>query len=35
VAQALEELLAFFKDWLQNIEVLVANWPTEEELGVY
>jgi predicted Zn-dependent protease with MMP-like domain len=32
VVQALEELPAFFKDRLENIEVLVADWPTEEEL---
>jgi len=32
VVQALEELPAFFKDRLQNIEVLIADWPTEEEL---
>lgn len=32
VMQALEELPAFFKDRLQNIEILIAGWPTEEEL---
>ena len=32
VVQALEQLPAFFKDQLQNIEVLIADWPTEEEL---
>lgn len=32
VVQALEELPAFFKDRLQNIEVLIADRPTEEEL---
>lgn len=33
VVQALDELPAFFKDRLQNIEVLIADWPTEEELA--
>jgi predicted Zn-dependent protease with MMP-like domain len=32
VVQALEELPALFKDRLQNIELLIADWPTEEEL---
>lgn len=32
VVQALEELPAFFKERLQNIEVLITDWPTEEEL---
>ncbi len=33
VVHALEELPAFFKDRLQNIEVLIVDWPTEEELA--
>jgi predicted Zn-dependent protease with MMP-like domain len=32
VVQALEELPEFFQDRLQNIEVLITDWPTEEEL---
>jgi predicted Zn-dependent protease with MMP-like domain len=32
VVQALEDLPAFFKERLQNIEVLIADWPAEEEL---
>jgi predicted Zn-dependent protease with MMP-like domain len=32
VVQALEELPQFFQDRLENIEVLIADWPTEEEL---
>ncbi|HMQ51917.1 MAG TPA: metallopeptidase family protein [Anaerolineae bacterium] len=32
VVQAMEELPAFFKDRLHNIEVLIADWPTEDEL---
>jgi predicted Zn-dependent protease with MMP-like domain len=33
VVHALEALPAFFKDRLQNIEVLIADRPTEEELA--
>jgi predicted Zn-dependent protease with MMP-like domain len=33
VVQALDELPAFFRDRLQNIEVLVADRPSEEELA--
>jgi predicted Zn-dependent protease with MMP-like domain len=32
VVAALEELPAFFQDRLQNIEILISDWPTEEEL---
>lgn len=32
VVQALPALPAFFKDRLQNIEILIADWPTEEAL---
>lgn len=32
VVQALEELPEFFKQKLQNIDVIVAEWPTEAEL---
>ncbi|MBN1995266.1 MAG: metallopeptidase family protein [Anaerolineae bacterium] len=32
VAQALDELPNFFKERLQNVEVVVADWPTETEL---
>lgn len=32
VVQAMEEMPAFFKDRLHNIEVLIADWPTEDEL---
>ena len=33
VVQALEELPEFFQERLQNIEVLIGDWPTEEELA--
>lgn len=33
VVQALEELPQFFQARLQNIEVLIEAWPTEEELA--
>lgn len=32
VVQALEELPDFFKQQLQNVDVVVADWPTEAEL---
>lgn len=32
VVQALEELPKFFQERLENIEILIADWPTEEEL---
>jgi predicted Zn-dependent protease with MMP-like domain len=32
VAQALDELPQFFRDKLQNIEVVVADWPTVSQL---
>ena len=32
VVQALEDLPAFFQERLQNIEVLIEDWPTEEAL---
>lgn len=32
VVQALEELPEFFKQKLQNIDVIVAEWPTEAEI---
>jgi predicted Zn-dependent protease with MMP-like domain len=32
VAQALDDLPDFFKEKLQNVEVVVADWPTEAEL---
>jgi predicted Zn-dependent protease with MMP-like domain len=32
VAQALDELPEFFREKLQNIEVVVADWPTMAEL---
>lgn len=31
VAQALDELPGFFQEKLQNVEVVVADWPTEAE----
>jgi predicted Zn-dependent protease with MMP-like domain len=31
VAQALEDLPGFFREKLQNIEVVIADWPTEAE----
>lgn len=33
VAQALDELPEFFQKKLQNVEVVVADWPTQAELG--
>ncbi len=33
VVQALDDLPEFFKQKLQNVEVLVTDWPTEEELA--
>ncbi len=32
VVAALEELPAFFQDRLQNVEILISDWPTTEEL---
>jgi predicted Zn-dependent protease with MMP-like domain len=32
VTQALEDLPAFFKQQLQNVDVVVADWPSEAEL---
>jgi predicted Zn-dependent protease with MMP-like domain len=32
VVQALDELPDFFKEKLQNVEVVVADWPTEAEV---
>jgi len=32
VTQALEDLPDFFKQQLQNVDVVVADWPTEAEL---
>jgi predicted Zn-dependent protease with MMP-like domain len=32
VVQALDDLPDFFKEKLQNVEVVVADWPTEAEL---
>ena len=32
VVQALDELPEFFKEKLQNVEVVVADWPTEDEV---
>ncbi len=32
VVQALDELPDFFKEKLQNVEVVVADWPTADEL---
>ncbi len=31
VVQALDDLPDFFKEKLQNVEVVIANWPTEAE----
>jgi predicted Zn-dependent protease with MMP-like domain len=32
VVQALDDLPEFFKEKLQNVEVVVADWPTEDEV---
>ena len=32
VAQALDDLPEFFKEKLQNVEVVVADWPTKDEV---
>jgi len=32
VVQALDDLPEFFKEKLQNVEVVVADWPTQAEL---
>ena len=34
VAQALDELPGFFQEKLQNVEVVVADWPTADEMKV-